>query len=166
MVGHSKPAQTPKKKKIKRFACNPRTPTLSDEEDSQSNTISDICTHEQVQHEIIATTETLHPMVSQLTPTQTNHEVSFSLTTSVPLTYDFFPGFCSKFSSSFYYNSYNNRSVSTCTFWSLAITYFHYSHFSILHGLNCNNNNDHEYTHVIINVPDTGARTYGFLFWC
>ncbi|CAI9276735.1 unnamed protein product [Lactuca saligna] len=56
--GPSEPTQTPKKK-VKRAAHKPRTPTPSDHGNSDSNTNSDI----PVQHEIDETTETSHPMV-------------------------------------------------------------------------------------------------------
>ncbi|XP_023762192.1 cell wall protein DAN4-like [Lactuca sativa] len=71
----------------------PRTLTPSVQEDSQSNTISDISTHEQDQHEHDDTAATSQPIVSQSTPTQTNHEVTFSMPTSVPISDDFFQDF-------------------------------------------------------------------------
>lgn len=90
-VGPSKPAQTPKKKKVKRAVRRPRTPTLSDVEDSQSNTISGIRIPEQVQQEHDDTAVTSHLMV--LEPITTNPEVTFSMPTSVPITDDLFQDF-------------------------------------------------------------------------
>ena len=60
-VGPSEQAQTPKKK-VKRVACKPRSPTPSDHEDSQSNTISDIQVQDNVHHEQFDIGATSHPL--------------------------------------------------------------------------------------------------------
>lgn len=62
-VGPSEPAQTPKKK-VKKAARKPRSPSPIVEEDSESHIVSNVQRTEQVEHETEDTTTTWQPMVS------------------------------------------------------------------------------------------------------
>lgn len=61
-AGPSEQAQTPKKK-VKQVALKPHTPTPSDHEDSQSNTVSDILIQDNVHHEHVDTAARSHLQV-------------------------------------------------------------------------------------------------------
>lgn len=89
-AGPSETTQIPKKK-VKRATRKPRTPTPSDRNDSQSNTVSYIPVQDDVHHKLDVNAATSHPQVSQ--PIPMNHKIAFQMPTSVPITFVFFHGF-------------------------------------------------------------------------
>lgn len=74
--------------KVKKVATRPRTSTPSDAEASESQNISNVCIPEQEHQDQEDTTATSHPMVSK--PATTNPEVTFPMSSSVPIIDEFF----------------------------------------------------------------------------
>lgn len=91
-VGPSEPPQAPKKKKIKKVAHKPRSPTLSAHEGSQSHTLSEVpmqcCITNEEENDTAATS---NPKVSETTTM--NLEVIFEIPNFVPTTEEIFQDF-------------------------------------------------------------------------
>ena len=154
-VRPAEPAQTPKKR-VNRIARKPKMPTLSNEEDSHSNAISDNRTHEQVQHKTVSTVE-----ASQPTPTETNPEVSFSMATSVPIIDDFFQDFAPPTPST----TTTSITIAPCPPVSVGVSQPQISSThttSLFTDSTATTTTTTSTPLVTVNVSDMGERTYGF----